>query len=68
VGNQLQFASLSDELNARMRRETVDPLDLENIAGKTIDFYGAFIFEEAQSVDSIVVTPVIIDVISEQGD
>jgi predicted lipoprotein len=68
VGNQLQFASLSDELNARMRRETVDPLDLENIAGKTIDFYGAFIFEEAQDVDAIVVTPVIIDVISTQGD
>ncbi len=68
VGNQLQFASLSDELNARMRREVVDPLDLETIAGKTIDFYGSFIFDEGQGVDAVVVTPVIIDVLSVQGD
>ncbi|MCF7943895.1 MAG: DUF2291 domain-containing protein [Spirochaetia bacterium] len=68
VGNQLQFASLSDELNARMRREVVDTLDLETIEGKTIDFYGAFKIEEDQGIDDIVVTPVKIDVFESQGD
>jgi predicted lipoprotein len=68
VGNQLQFASLADELNARMKKDAVEPLDLENIAGKTIEFYGAFKIEDDQGIDAIVVTPVKIDVTEGQGE
>lgn len=68
VGNQLQFASLADELNARMKKEAVEPLDLENITGKGIEFYGAFKLEEDQGIDEIVVTPVKIDLIEGQGE
>lgn len=68
VGNQLQFASLADELNARMKKETVAPLDLDTITGKTIKFYGAFKLEEDQGIDEIVVTPVIIDLTEGKGE
>jgi predicted lipoprotein len=58
VGNQLQFADLASQLNARMRKDSVAPLDLSKIAGKRICFLGAFKLEEAQSLEDIVVTPV----------
>lgn len=66
VGNQLQFASLADQLNLRMRKESVEPLDLENISGKNICFYGAIKLEEDQEVQTLkdyVVTPVKIEMI-----
>jgi predicted lipoprotein len=63
VGNQLQFAALANELNARMRRDSVEPLDLPGIVGKRISFLGAFRLTEGQSLEDIVVTPVKIDLL-----
>jgi predicted lipoprotein len=67
VGNQLQFASLADELNARMKEEAVEPLDLENIEGKTISFYGAIKLEEGEGRADVVVTPVVIELLEDRG-
>ena len=63
IGNQLQFAALGDELNARMRKESVQQLELETIEGKTIDFLGAFTIEEGETSSDLVVTPVEISVV-----
>jgi len=63
VGNQLQFAALANELNARMRRDSVEPLDLPGIVGKRISFLGAFRLAETQALEEIVVTPVKIDLL-----
>ena len=58
IGNQLQFADLANQLNARMLKDSVAFLDLPTIVGKTVSFTGCFKLEEEQDVDSIVVTPV----------
>ncbi|RKX86872.1 MAG: DUF2291 domain-containing protein [Spirochaetes bacterium] len=63
VGNQLQFASLADELNNRIKKEVIKPLDLEHIAGETISFLGAFKLEESDSIDDIAITPIEIKVV-----
>lgn len=68
VGNQLQFAALANELNARMAKDSVEPLDLENIAGVRISFLGAFKLEEAKSIDDVVITPVRIDLVAQDQD
>lgn len=65
IGNQLQFASLSDELNRRMIREAVDPLDLDSLTGTTITFYGAFTIEDGETAEDVVITPVTIQVSEE---
>lgn len=66
VGNQLQFADLANELNARMRRDSVEPLDLPSIVGKRISFLGAFRLTEGQPLEEIVVTPVRITLLDGQ--
>ena len=58
IGNQLQFAALGDELNARARAEAVEPLPLDMIEGQEIKFLGAFTMETDETGDDIVVTPV----------
>jgi predicted lipoprotein len=63
VGNQLQFAALANELNARVQKDSVEPLDLPSIVGKRISFLGAFRLQEAQALEEIVVTPVKIDLL-----
>jgi len=63
VGNQLQFAALANELNARMQRDSVEPLDLPSIVGKRISFLGAFRLTEGQALEDLVVTPVKIDLL-----
>jgi predicted lipoprotein len=63
VGNQLQFAALANELNARMQKDSVEPLDLPSIVGKRISFLGAFRLTEGQPLEDIVVTPVKIDLL-----
>ena len=68
VGNQLQFAALANELNARMAKDSVEPLDLENIAGVRISFLGTFKLEEAKSIDDVVITPVRIDLVAQDQD
>lgn len=67
IGNQIQFASLADELNARMRREAVDPLDLENLEEKEISFYGAFNLEEDDTYEDVVITPLTIELVNEES-
>ena len=67
VGNQLQFAELANQLNARVQKDSVASLDLANIAGKRISFLGAFRLEEAQRLDEIVVTPVKINLLDSNG-
>lgn len=64
VGNQLQFADLAKELNARMRKDSVEPLDLPGIVGKRISFLGAFRLAEEAAIEEIVVTPVKIDLLA----
>jgi predicted lipoprotein len=68
VGNQLQFADLADQLNARMQKESVAPLDMSKIAGKCISFLGAFKLEEEQPIEDIVVTPVKISILDAGGN
>jgi predicted lipoprotein len=63
VGNQLQFAALANELNARMRRDSVEPLDLASIVGKRISFLGAFRLTGDEPLEDIVITPVKIDLL-----
>jgi predicted lipoprotein len=63
VGNQLQFADLANELNARMRRDSVEPLDLPGIVGKRISFLGAFRLTGDEPLEDIVITPVKIDLL-----
>lgn len=67
VGNQLQFAALANELNARMVKDSVEPLDLENAAGLEIGFLGAFKITEGDSLDDIVITPVRISPVDGEG-
>ncbi len=62
VGNQLQFASLADELNNKMKKVVVEPLDLENLSGKTVSFYAAFKLEQSDAVEDIILTPAVIEV------
>lgn len=62
VGNQIQFANLATELNNRMKETAVKKLDLENIGGKVISFYGVFQLGEEDTAEDVVVTPVKIDV------
>ncbi len=68
VGNQLQFASLADELNKRMKEEAVEPLNLENIEGKKISFYGAIKVDEDQTREDVVITPVKIEIVENGGE
>ena len=63
VGNQLQFAALASELNARMARDSVEPLDLLTIAGRQVSFLGTFKLTEDQSISDVVITPVRMDLI-----
>ena len=68
VGNQLQFAALASELNARMAQDSVEPLDLQTIAGKRISFLGTFKLTEAESINDVVITPVRIDLVAQDQD
>jgi len=61
IGNQLQFASLSDEFNKRIIDWTLRDIDLKEAAGKGLEFYGVFsIDSENINIDKIIITPVII--------
>ncbi len=62
IGNQLQFAELANKLNERMRRDSVDSIDLAALVGGKISFLGVFRLGASESLEEIVVTPVRIDV------
>lgn len=57
VGNQLQFADLANKLNSRMKTDSIEKLDLNQIKGKTISYIGAFRLEDDQEVQDIIITP-----------
>ena len=60
VGNQLQFASLSDELTKRVLTWTLKDINLSEIAGKIIEFNGVFsVKSENINIDKIIITPVV---------
>jgi len=64
VGNQLQFASLSDELNKSVLNLTLKGISLSDIVGKKIEFYGVFSVENgAVDIANIIITPVILKII-----
>ena len=63
IGNQLQFAELAKELNTRMRIDSIDPINLEDIEGKRIMFLGAFRLEKDQKLEEVVVTPLVLNLV-----
>ena len=65
VGNQLQFASLSDELTKRVLTWTLKDINLSEIAGKIIEFNGVFsVKSENINIDKIIITPVVMKYIN----
>ena len=57
--NQLDFADVSRIIKTRVLNEIIGPLDLKNIVGKNISFYGAITFDRP---DKIFITPILIEV------
>jgi predicted lipoprotein len=55
--NQLDFADVSKEMNARALKTAFASFDPASIAGKTVTFFGAFTFDP-HSKSSILITPV----------
>lgn len=53
--NQLDYATLSNELNFYVRDKVTAGLDFASLVGKKIDFYGFITYDDAEE---IVVTPV----------
>ena len=64
VGNQLQFASLSDELNKSVLDLTLKDINPADTVGQTIEFYGVFSVEGgAVDMNNIIITPVIFRIV-----
>lgn len=57
--NQIEYAQVSNQLHARVMDSVLGALDLADLVGKTINFYGTFTLVD---LDSIVITPVEIEV------
>ena len=57
--NQLDFADVSRIIKTRVLNEIIGPLDLKNIVGKNVSFYGAITFDRP---DKIFITPILIEV------
>ncbi len=57
--NVLEYADVSNQLNARVRSTVVNLIDKETVAGKQIAFYGAFALKDP---NNIVIIPVILEV------
>lgn len=57
--NVLEYAAVSNQLNARVRNTVVSEIDKDTIAGKEITFAGAFALRDS---DAIVVIPVMLEV------
>jgi len=53
--NQLDFADVSRIIKTRVLNEIIGPLDLKNIVGKNIYFFGAITFDRP---DKIYITPI----------
>ena len=64
---QTEFGKVARELNKRVIQDVFEGLDLENLAGKTVSFYGAFTIRTFNApgdidVSEIIVTPVQLEV------
>jgi len=57
--NQIEFASVSNELHKRVRDDVLANFDKETAVGKTVTFWGAFTLD---NLSNIVITPVILEV------
>lgn len=58
--NQLDYADVSKEMNARALKAAFANVDPKSIAGKTVTFFGAFTFDP-RSKSVILITPIKID-------
>jgi predicted lipoprotein len=58
--NQLDYADVSKEMNARALKSAVGNVDPASLAGKTVTFFGAFTFDP-HSKPTVLITPVKID-------
>ena len=56
--NQLDYAALSNEINARVRDSVYKGFDPSSVEGKKITFYGFFSYENGAPV---VITPVLLE-------
>lgn len=54
--NQTEFAEVSNALKARVLSDVVTVIDTQSIAGKTINFYGAFTLVDANEIEIVPVT------------
>ena len=68
VGNQLQFADLAKELNMRMKADSIDPIDLTSIQGRTIEYMGAFRLDLESTLDDIIITPLVLNLVEDSGN
>ena len=57
--NQLDFADVSRIIKTRVLNEIIGPLNLKNIVGKNVFFYGAITFDRP---DKIFITPISIEI------
>lgn len=53
--DQIQFAKLSKEINKYIYENVVQSIDIENINGKNLEFYGCFTYDKD---DTLLITPV----------
>jgi predicted lipoprotein len=58
--NQLDYADVSKEMNARALKSAFTQVDPASLAGKTVTFFGAFTFDP-HSKSPVLITPVKID-------
>jgi predicted lipoprotein len=58
--NQLDYADVSKEMNARALKAAFANVDPASLAGKTVTFFGAFTFDP-HSKSTVLITPVKID-------
>jgi predicted lipoprotein len=57
--NQIEYAQVSNQLNARVVDDILDAIEPAELVGETIEFYGAFTLVD---LDEVVITPVEIEV------
>ncbi|HEX2908561.1 MAG TPA: DUF2291 domain-containing protein [Phototrophicaceae bacterium] len=57
--NQTEFASVGSAIKDRILSEVIAPLDLDNLAGKTVHFYGAFTLDDLSNIE---IVPVVLEV------
>lgn len=57
--NQTEFATVGSAIKDRILRDVITPLDLDQIGGKTVHFYGAFTLDDP---DNLEIVPVILEV------